>query len=161
MKVIKNNYVNKEHINVDVQVPKTLKIKCDRCGSELEIVEEDTYIGAYGAAYVICPCCGEDSMVEELDGITLTKDNIDFPIHFHRTNKDLKGVKEISSDKIIKDIKKAIEYFRENKDEWHWYTSIGDTFLSVYRHPGDEDYFIVVAKDFYETNIPFELHDYE
>ena len=34
-------------------------------------------------------------MVEELEGITLTKDNIKFPVHFKRTNKDLKNVKEM------------------------------------------------------------------
>lgn len=159
MKVIKNNYINKEHM--DVQIPKTLIIKCDRCGSELEITEEDTYIGAYGAVYAICPCCNEDTMVDEFEGIILTKDNIEFPIHFHRTHKDLKGVKEVEPEEINKDIKKAIEYFRGNKDEHSWYTSTGDMFLSVYRYPGDEEYFVMVAKDFYETNIPFGLLDYE
>ena len=55
----------------------------------------------------------------------------------------------------------SFKFFRENKDEWNWYTSHGDLFLSVYRHPGDEDYFVLVTKDFYETYIPFEREDYE
>ena len=100
-------------------------------------------------------------MVDELDGITLTKDNLKFPVHFNRTTKGLRHVVEVHSDEIINGIKKAITYFRENKDEWNWYTSHGDLFLSVYRHPDDEDYFVLVTKDFYETYIPFEREDYE
>lgn len=157
MKVIKNNCIEKPQETIQKQ----LIIKCDRCGSELEITEEDTYIGWLGSVCVTCPCCGRDTMIEDLEGITLTKDNLEFPIHFHRSHKDLKGIKEIASDEIIKEIRGAIEYFRKNKNEWHWYTSYGDLFLCVYRHPGDEEYFIMVARDFYETAIPFGLHDYE
>lgn len=100
-------------------------------------------------------------MVDELDGITLTKDNLEFPIHFIRTVKGLRDVVEVSSDKIIEGIKRAITYFRIHKDEACWYTSYGDLFLSVFRYPGDEEYFIMVTKDFYETYIPFENEDYE
>ena len=157
MKIIKNNYT-KEVIK---DVPKTLRITCDRCDSELEVTEEDTHIGWLGAAYVICPCCGEEVMVEGLDGITLTKDNVEFPVHFLRTTKGLRNVVEVNPNRISKEIKEAIEYFRANKGEWSRYTISGDLFVSVYRYPGDEDYHIVISRDFYETHIPFEPQDYE
>lgn len=159
IKVIKNNY-QKEHIE-EAKTNNSIKINCDKCDSELEITENDTHIGWLGARFITCPCCGEESMVDELDGITLTKDNLKFPVHFNRTTKGLRHIVEIKSDEIIKEIKRAITYFRENKNEWHWYTSHGDLFLSVYRHPDDEDYFVLVTKDFYETYIPFEREDYE
>lgn len=159
MKVLKNNY-HSEEITKEVK-PDVLTIICDKCDSELEITENDTHIGWLGARFVTCPCCGEESIVEELDGITLNKDNLEFPIHFNRTTKGLRNVVEVNSNEIIEEIKRAITYFRENKDEWNWYTSHGDLFLSVYRHPGDEDYFVLVTKDFYETYIPFEREDYE
>ena len=160
IKILKDNSKN---IEVKEENIKTfpLKIKCSECDSELEITEEDTHIGWMGARFINCPCCGEEAMVDELDGITLTKDNLEFPVHFNRTTKGLRHVVEVNSDEIINGIKKAITYFRENKDEWNWYTSRGDLFLSVYRHPGDEDYFVLVTKDFYETYIPFEREDYE
>lgn len=161
IRVIKNNY-KKGYINKNNNKNNSLiKIRCNKCDSELEITERDTHIGWLGAKYITCPCCGEESMVEELDGITLTKDNLKFPVHFLRTTKDLRDVVEVNSDEIIKDIKRAITYFRENKDEWNWYTSRGDLFLSVYRHPDDEEYFAIVTKDFYESYIPFEVEDYE
>ena len=159
MKVLKNNYNAKEIVKETKA--NTLEIHCDVCNSELEITKKDTHIGWLGARFVTCPCCGEESIVEELDGITLNKDNLEFPIHFNRTTKGLRNVVEVNSNEIIEEIKRAITYFRENKDEWNWYTSHGDLFLSVYRHHGDEDYFVLVTKDFYETYIPFEREDYE
>ena len=157
MKIIKNNYT-KEVIK---DVPKTLRITCDRCDSELEVTEEDTHIGWLGAAYVTCPCCGEESMVDELEGLTLTKDNVEFPVHFLRNTKGLRNIVEVNPNRITKEIKEAIKYFRENKDAWNRYTICGDLFVSVYRYPGDEDYHIVISRDFYETHIPFEPQDYE
>ena len=100
-------------------------------------------------------------MIDEMEGITITKDNISFPIHFIRTNKNVRNVVEVSSGEIIKEIKKGIEYFRANKDEFNWYTSYGDLFINIYRYEGDENYFILVTQDFYESYIPFEKEDYE
>ena len=160
IKILKDNSKNIESKEENIAMF-PLKIKCSECDSELEITEEDTHIGWLGARFITCPCCGEESMVDELDGITLTKDNLEFPVHFNRTTKGLRHVVEVHSDEIINGIKKAITYFRENKDEWNWCTSHGDLFLSVYRHSGDEEYFVMITKDFYETYIPFEKEDYE
>ena len=33
-------------------------------------------------------------------------------------------------------------------------------FLIIFRYEGDEEYFILVTRDFYETDIPFEKDDY-
>lgn len=157
MKVLKNNY----NLEEDTITPKSIQIKCDRCGSELEITVEDTYIGAYGAVYLICPCCNEETMVEELDGITLTKDNIKFPLHFVRTNKNMRCVKEIEPEEIEKEIKRGIEYFRINKEEWAYYMGYGDMSITIFRYDGDEEYHVLVAKDYYDTYIPFESQDYK
>lgn len=158
IKVIKNNF-NKTEPDKPL-TPTTIRTICNECDSELELSPSDTHIGWLGAAYVKCPCCGEETMVDELDGITLTMNNIEFPTHFNRTNKNLKDVKEIANEKIIKEIRRGIEYFRKNKDEYHWYTSCGDLFLIIFRYEGDEEYFVVVTRDFYETDISFEREDY-
>lgn len=161
IKVLKNNSINREKIKKENIPMFSLKFSCPECDSELEITEKDTHIGWLGAKYITCPCCGEESMVDELDGITLTKDNLEFPVHFNRTAKGLRHVVEVNSNEIVDGIKKAITYFRENKDEFCWYTSYGDLFLIVFRYSGDEEYFVMVTKDFYETYIPFESVDYD
>lgn len=159
MRVLKDNSKNKREVHIEE--PKTFVINCCECGSELEVVKEDLHIGWLGAQFVKCPCCGEDAIVDEIEGIKLTVDNLEFPTHFRRTNKDKKNVKEISPYEILKDIKRAIRYFRENKNEWAWSTSCGDMFLAIYRFAGDEEYEVVISKDHYQTYIPFEKCDYE
>ena len=160
IKVLKDNSKNVE-VKEENTTLYPLKIKCSECDSELEITEEDTHIGWMGARFINCPCCGNEAMVEEWDGITLTKDNLEFPVHFNRTAKGLRHVVEVNSDEIIKEIQRGITYFRRHKDEYYWYTSHGDLFLIVFRYSGDEEYFVMATKDFYETYIPFEDEDYE
>lgn len=159
MKILKDN-CNKENVIKNIE-QKSLKICCDQCDSELEITKEDTHVGWLGALFVTCPCCGEESMVAELEGITLTVNNLQFPIHFNRINKDIRTVVENSPDEIVNEIKQGIKYFREHKDDYYWYTSHGDLFVIIFRYEGDEEYFVMVTKDFYETNIPFKKEDYQ
>lgn len=145
IKIIKNNY-GKNNLSKPVKTnPKTVRTHCDYCNSELELTEEDTYIGWLGARFIKCPCCGKETMVDELDGIDLTKDNIKFPTHFYRTNKDLEGVKEIEDEEIVKEIRHGIDFLRENKDEFSWYISYGDLFVVVFRFEGDEIYSVYVT----------------
>ena len=49
-----------------------------------EIMKEK--IESTGAKFITCPCCGVESMVDEIEGITLTRNNLCFPEHFLRTN---------------------------------------------------------------------------
>ena len=160
IKVIQNNF-NQSELNKKEEKPLTVHTFCDHCDSELEVSEEDTHIGWLGAAFVKCPCCGQESMVDELEGITLTKDNIKFPVHFKRTKVGLKHVIEVHSDEIIKEIKRGIEFLRTSTDnDGYWYTSYGDLFVIVFKDDGDQEYYVMVTKDFYETDIPFEKEDY-
>ena len=133
------------------------------CGDRaysLEIIEGDTHIGYLGQAYVTCPCCEKEAAVDELDGITLTADNIEFPAHFYRTSANF-GAAKISNQEIKRDIKQGIEYFRKNKDSHYWYTSYGELFLVMFRFSGNAEYWVVVTEDFYDTIIPFEDIDYD
>ena len=155
MKVIENNYKNKD-ISVK-NTPSTVVTYCDNCDSKLEITEEDTYIGWLGARFVTCPCCGEESMVDEMDGTTLTVDNIEFPIYFHRVNKNL-GAKEVYNEEIVRDIRKAIRYFRtDNSDDTGYYfIEYGEVFMTVYKLDDDDEYYVVVSKDYYHTSISYQ-----
>lgn len=157
-KVIQNNYKKEENKKVEKN---TIVTHCDQCDSELEVTKEDTHIGWLGARFITCPCCGEESMVEELQGITLTKDNIKFPVHFYRTKTDKIGVKEVADQEVVDEIKRGIEYLRINKNEYYWFTSHGDLFLIIFKYDGDEEYNVLVTRDWYETNIPFEEDDYK
>lgn len=162
MKVLKNNYgnnpVKKEIKKVE---PYPRKHICEDCQSELEYEENDIRVGALGCAYLDCPLCGYENMIEENENtITLTVNNIEFPTHFWHTSKEDGAVERCYNEEIKKDIRRAIEYFRKNKEDYNWYTECGDTHVSVSRYDGDESYYIIVTNNYYSTHIPFESEDY-
>ena len=47
-----------------------------------------------------------------------------------------------------------------NKDEFVYFTGTGTTMVYVFRFTGDEEYEVVVTKDYYNTYIPFKSEDY-
>lgn len=156
MKVLKNNF--NENNNVE-SYPKA--IVCKKCKSELEYEKSDLAIGALGAAYCKCPLCGYDNFIDdEEEALTLTIDNIEFPIHFHHTSKET-GAIDMSNDEIKKYIAKAIINLRNFKEEYNWGFECGNLYLLVFRNEDDECYDVTVSKDYYSTYIPFEEEDYK
>lgn len=165
MKVLKDNYNEKEYIGTPIQnEPYPRKLICEKCRSELQYEETDMRMGAWGCMYVDCPLCGYDNMLDGNEhNITLTVDNIEFPIHFHRTSTETGAVDCCDSETIKKYLYKAIDYFRKNKDEdsldWGGHIT-GNLYINVHRYSGDEDYEVTISNDFYSVNIPFEPQDY-
>lgn len=161
MKVLKDNYT-KSNINRTIEnaKPYPRKIICEECGSELEYEKTDLRIGFLGCAFVDCPCCGRDNLIEDEDGITLTKDNVEFPTHFAHTSKENGAVDCCNNEEVKNAIHKAIDYFRNNKNEFYWFTAHGNLYIGVSRWDGDETYEVVVTNNYYETYIPFEREDY-
>ena len=146
MKVLKNNYNN--IVEENITYPRDLK--CEYCSSELQYEESDVYIGALGGAYLKCPCCNNENMLEDNEkAIDLTKDNVEFPTHFFH-NEEVKGA-----------ICRAVDYFRKNKEEFAWTTETGNLFMTVFKYDGDENYYVVVSNNYYSTYIPFESADYK
>ncbi len=164
IKILKNNY-KKEIIpkeNIKVLEPYPRKLVCEGCESELEYDESDLVMGEYGCMFLDCPICGAHNMLEDNEhSITLTVDNIEFPVHFHHVSKETGAIDRASVDEVRSEIKRAINYFRENKEEYSYYTWSGNLFVMVYRYSGDEEYSVIVSSDFYNMEIPFEEADYE
>lgn len=158
MKVLKDNYC-KEPKKIE-SYPK--KLICESCRSELEYEESDLRMGFLGCVYVDCPVCGRDNMLEENEkSIILTKDNVEFPIHFLHISEKTGAVNNCNNKYIKECIEKAINYFRNNKNEYVWFIECGNLYITVYRNDGDEEYYVTVTNDYYSTYIPFEDKDYE
>lgn len=158
MKVLKDNYTINEVKNKQ-NYPR--KIVCDNCGSELEYEKSDLYMGFLGSMYLDCPLCKRKNMVENNEGaITLTKDNVEFPVHFYHTSKENGAVDCCNNEEIKKYISEAIEFLRKNKEEYSWYCQTGNLYIHVFRYDGDREYYVVVTDSYYDTYIPFEKEDY-
>lgn len=161
MKVLKDNFNKIATANGIVVKPRPKKFICENCGSELEYEKSDVHIGAYGASHVLCPLCGYDNMTDDEEyNIALTKNNIEFPTHFHHTSVETGAVDNCTTEFVRDCVKKAIDYFRMNKDEFAFSTGTGTTMVHVFRYTGDEDYEVFVSKDHYHTYINFEPEDY-
>ena len=166
MKILKNNYIEmteEEFDNLPKPIPYPRKFVCEKCKSELEYDREDLRMGEYGCMYLDCPLCKHDNMLDDHeDNIKLTVDNIKFPVHFHHFSKE-SGAKERAVEEVRKEIRRAVEYFRNNKNEevYNWHTFSGDLFIMVHRYSGDEEYSVIVSRDFYNMEIGFEEEDYE
>ena len=162
MKVLKDNYTNIANtMSVAEERYYPRKMTCEWCGSELEYDESDIKFGEYGLVFVDCPLCNKLTIAEnDKNELRLTKDNIEFPTHFHLTSEETGAKPNCTNDYVRKRIREAIEYFRKNKDEFSHLSQFGDTFITVHRFSGDESYEVWVTNKFYNTVIPFELADY-
>ena len=166
MKVIQNNYKNTQRNTY--QLPEKtkprvekVKIECENCGSVLEVSKEDTHIGCLGLPYATCPCCNYEMHVEEFDdaAIYIYASNVNYPTHFMSFNKDFIAV-EISDDTINEWIQEGVQYFRENPKKLVYYVGSGNAMMYMYRHAEDEEYYVMVSKDYEEGRIEFEEEDY-
>lgn len=133
-----------------------IEVACEYCRSKLLLEKEDLECAEFGAMWYRCPVCKRRNMIDEVEGITLTADNINFPNNFWHYND---GV-DLSSDDIKKYIKDGIIYFRNNPEVFTYCTGSGNTHVMVQNYSGDKDYYVVVTKDYYDMEIPYEDIDY-
>ena len=163
MKVIQNNYQNKTIAPSNNQKKRVEKVnlECKNCGSVLEISREDTHIGWLGLPFVTCPCCNYEMYVEEFDddAIDICASNVKYPTHFTISSKEFRAI-EIPDEEINKWIQQGIEYFRENPEEYSYFVASGNSVVHMYKFDGDEEYYVIVSKDYEHGSIQFEKEDY-
>ena len=128
--------------------PKIYKVTCDNCGAELECEESDTYVGAHGCNYVKCPECGDEVLVETMEGIVLTEHNIEFPKHFHKVGD---AAINIGDYKIQEWVRECIDHIKKNKDSHFWMIESGNTVVIVLEW--EDEYEVYVAKNYYDCLI--------
>lgn len=162
MKVLENNYVNHTNKEVNKQTNSyPREFVCENCTSKLEYEMSDLHMGVLGCMHLRCPLCGYDNMLEENENtITLTADNVEFPVHFFHISKETGAVDCCNNKEVKKCIKKAIDFFREHKEEYFWFSEYGNLYINVMRCDGDKDYCVFVSNDYYNTYISFEDEDY-
>ena len=125
---------------------------CDMCGAELEFALNDTYIGALGARYVKCPVCGEEIMTEKCDDIQLNSSNIEFPKHFFEPS----GV-DIPNSEINNWVRRCLKIAEESDEPYGYFVHTGSGNTMVILMAYEDEYEIIVTKDYYETSVNREL----
>ena len=161
MKVIQNNYNKPKQTKKQKSKVEKVKVECKNCGSVLEITRQDTHTGWLGFKYATCPCCNYEIEIEEFDdeAETICASNLKYPTHFTVSDKDF-GAVEIKDDEINKWIQRGIRFLRENKDEYYYFTGSGNTLVHIYKFDEDQEYYIVISKDYESGEVEFEAEDY-
>lgn len=147
--------VNKTHC-LSIEDEQPVQVICDHCGSVLEITSKDVHYGQFGCAMVTCPCCEKEAFAEGFSDLVLTLDNLVFPDHFDHCIAGAETV-DCFDENLIPQIRDAITYLRthRNKNSCGGHI-IGNLMVYVVQNEYDENYTVIVSKDFYSTIIPFE-----
>ena len=122
---------------------------CEYCGEELH---GEVQVGQLGLKYIHCDNCGEDSYNEDLGEIELTKDNLHFPQHYYCFKNGI----DQSDEWIDKQVRKGLEYLKNNPTEDFVELGTGNTNICITKYEDDEEYRVVVSKGYYDTNIPIK-----
>ena len=138
MKIIQNNYINNYVEEDTIQ-----EIICEHCNSVFEIDDDDIIRTDYDDEYVYCPCCNQRIYLYEPN----TKDNINFPTSYHAFEN---GV-DITDEEINKWVRECVEWLEKNPEEPYKYIGSGNTFVIVFSH--EDEYYIVVTKNYFDTSI--------
>lgn len=120
---------------------------CKDCHAELEFAFDDTYEGALGARYLKCPVCGHEN-ITELDVPNLSSNNIKFPLHFFAP-----GGVEISDDQINDWVYKCLKVAEESDEPYGYFVQAGTGNTRVILMAYEDEYDIIVTKDYYETSV--------
>ena len=135
-------------LNQKKEQPKVYRQMCDKCMADLECEYEDTYEGALGARYIKCPQCDNEVLMDEIDGVELTENSIEFPKHFFGP-----GGVDIPDDQIQEWVRNCLKIAKkENSSGYFVEQSTGNTAVIVLVY--EDEYEILVTKDYYFTSIP-------
>ena len=135
-------------LNKKVEEPKVYKQICDECRAELEYEYEDTYEGYAGMRCIKCPECGYEIITEDFDGVELDSSNVEFPKHFYHFD----GV-DINNEKIQEWIRKCLQVAEESDEPYGYFCCAGSGNTMVILLAYEDEYDIVVAKNYYELDI--------
>ena len=121
---------------------------CDKCDSYSELTEKDEiFYGYFGLPYIHCHECGGDAYIEDLEGIMVDENNLEFPQHFYHFGSK-NGAVKIADEDIQRMAREAIKRLKERKDNSFTFEATGDSIVIALDF--EDEIEVVVAKDYYE-----------
>ena len=119
---------------------------CEECNSVFEYDDYDISIDKDGIESVTCPCCNHRCIVYT----PVTEKNIEFPKSFYHFGAS-KDIFKTDDEDVTFKIKEIIVWLKRHPEERFRYIGYGDTFICVFNH--DDEYYIMVAKNYFDCSI--------
>ena len=134
-------------VNKKEDESKIYKVSCD-CGVKLECEKSDMLEGALGSYYIVCPECGSEVFIEEIEPTRLTEHNIEFPKHFLQTSKNAVNIDSVTIQKWIRE---GIASLKSGKAEGFWLCQSGNTCVIILEY--QDEYVPYVFKHHWESEV--------
>lgn len=136
-------------IGKKVDEPRVYNLICEGCRAELEYAYEDTYEGYAGLRYIKCPECGCEIISEHFEGVDLNSSSVEFPKHFYHF---VDGV-DIQDAEIQDWVRRCLKQAEESNEPYGYFFHTGTGNSVVILMGYEDEYNIIVAKDYYELSI--------
>jgi hypothetical protein len=94
-----------------------------------------------------CPVCGRE-IITEIDTPALSSNNIKFPLHFFEPS----GL-DVSNDQINDWVYKCLKAAEESDEPYGYFATMGTGNTRVILMAYEDEYNIIVTKDYYETSV--------
>ena len=134
----------------DVQSMWPKRVFCDDCYAELEIEENDVFVGEFGCYLFKCPCCGREVAIDGIERDTPPT----FKQTFWHTYVDKSNdTKHIEDDEVQKMINSCVSDLISDEVQAGEFSmrACGDTYVYAFKY--EDCIEILVTQDYYEDTL--------
>ena len=126
------------------------RVFCDACQAELEIEENDVFVGEFGCYLFECPCCGREV---EIDGIERDTPPTFKQTFWHTYDDKSNDTKHIEDDEIQRMINHCVNNLISDDVEVGEFSMQGYGDTVVYAFKYEDCIEILVTQDYYNDTL--------
>ena len=128
------------------------RVMCENCQAELEIEENDVFVGEFGCYLFECPCCGREVAIDDIERDTPPIFRKTF-FHYSATKDGTVQSKHIPDNEVQEMIDKCVHRLISEDVEAGEYTmeATGDTAVYAFKYEDCMD--IIVTQDYYNDTL--------
>ena len=136
----------------DAQSTWPKRVFCDECQAELEVEENDVFVGEFGCHLFKCPCCGREVAIDGIERDTPPTFRKTF-FHYSATKEGTVQSRHIPDDEIQRMIDKCVSNLISDDVEASEFSvqGTGDTVVYAFKYEDCID--ILVTQDYYEDTL--------
>lgn len=126
------------------------RVFCDECYAELEIEENDVFVGEFGCHLFKCPCCGREVAIDGIERDTPpTFKQTFWHTHVSKSNNTV----HIEDDEVQRMIDKCVSNLISDDVEAGEFSVQGTGDTVVYAFKYEDCIEILVTQDYYEDTL--------
>ena len=126
------------------------RVFCDECQAELEVEENDVFVGEFGCHLFKCPCCGREVAIDGIERDTPPTFKQTFSHTFVDKSND---TKHIEDDEVQRMIDKCVSNLISDDVEAGEFSKQGTGDTVVYAFKYEDCIDILVTQDYYEDTL--------